>query len=114
MTQIQQANRPVSAYDIADRVSQISSFMVPNQVYRTLARLISQGRVVRIESLSGYFPAQPQGDVCLICTHCHAVSFRPAPEVVATLRRLAKAGGYAVSAVVIEAHGQCATCARTV
>ncbi len=110
LTQLQQTNRPISAYDIAARVSRTSSVMVPNQVYRTLARLMAQGRVVRIESLAAYFPAQEHGDICLICTQCHAVSFRSAPETVAMLGMLARGHGYAVRRTIIEASGKCPSC----
>lgn len=110
MAQLRQANRPVSAYDIAARVSRFGRPMVPNQVYRTLARLVDQGHVVRIESLAAYFPAQKNGDMCLICSQCGSVSFLSVGHQESMLRKLAEACGYSISRTIIEAHGRCAAC----
>ena len=51
---LREANSPLSAYDIAHRASSKGSRMLPNQVYRTLARLIEQRSAVRIETLNAY------------------------------------------------------------
>src|SRR3546814_20464842 len=67
MDAIAAADCPLSAYDIADIATRAGSPIIPNQVYRTLARLIDQGRVHRLQSPNAYTDRSGTADSCLIC-----------------------------------------------
>lgn len=105
------SNRPISAYDISDRSIVAGQSIVPNQVYRTLARLIDQGLVHRVESLSAYMLKQQSFDGCLICDQCHAVQILSDPDLFARLQDCAHRFGFAVDRTVVEMHGCCRDCA---
>lgn len=106
------ADGPISAYDIADMASRTGSSLVPNQVYRTLGRLIEQGRVRRIESLNAYLLHDGHADACMICHDCHRVRLFDVPEVRDFMSEAAGAAGFAPEQHVIEIHGHCADCSK--
>jgi Fur family zinc uptake transcriptional regulator len=105
------SNRPVSAYDLASLSVGTGRPIVPNQVYRTLDRLMEQGLVQRVESLSAYLLKQHCLDGYLICDHCHAIQFLSEPRVVAGLADCAAHLGFSVGRTVVEIFGQCRDCA---
>lgn len=101
------ANMPLGAYAIAARAGPT---LVPNQVYRTLSRLIVQGRVRRIEALSAYISCFNGTDACLICDDCHGVHMLAMPELRSQLTLLANAAGFAFEQAMVEIHGHCPEC----
>ena len=108
-----QANRPLSAYDIADGLGRRGTRMVPNQVYRTLTRLIGRHDVVRIETLNAYVLRRSRANVCLICKRCHAIVFVDLPDLGRTLDRAAGGRRFALVDALIEAQGECEDCRET-
>lgn len=84
--------------------------MVPNQVYRTLTRLIEQQAVVRIETLNAYIPRQSQANICLICDSCHMIEFVDMPGLRRTIIDAAPGCHFKVLHGVIEAQGRCRDC----
>lgn len=107
---LREANCPLSAYDISYRASLQGTRVVPNQVYRTLTRLIERQLVARIEALNAYTPHQSQGNVCLICTSCQAVQFIDMPGLRKTIVEAAPECRFEAISGLIEAQGQCVTC----
>ena len=107
---LSQSNRPIGAYDLAGRASAAGEVLVPNQVYRTLHRLIEQGLVHRIESLAAFMLRREPFDTCLICDRCHSVQILSNPDLVAQLTECARLRRFEVSKAVIETHGHCAQC----
>lgn len=107
---IMMADTPLSAYDIANVASRRGAPLVPNQVYRTLARLIEQGRVQRIESLNAYLLRSGNADACLICEDCHRVRLFDVPDLRACMGEVADAAGFALEQRVVEVHGHCPDC----
>jgi Fur family zinc uptake transcriptional regulator len=103
-------NAPLSAYDIADIAKRGGSPVVPNQVYRTLGRLIEQGRAQRIESLNAYLPRRGPADACLICDDCHRIHMFDVPDLRSCMGELAGAAGFALEQRVVEVHGHCPDC----
>lgn len=101
---------PISAYDIAELATRAGSPVVPNQVYRTLGRLIEQRRVQRIESLNAYLPRRGSADACLICDDCHRVRMFDMPDLRTCMGELAGAAGFALEQRVVEVHGHCPDC----
>lgn len=100
------ANGPMSAYDISARSAKSGQQVFPAQVYRTLARLIAQDRVSRIESLSAFTVKQEAADICLIDSSGHVVGSVPAPDLVDRLVELAEASGFRSCRTILEVHGE--------
>jgi len=107
---LREANGPLSAYDIADRVAAKGNRVVPTQVYRTLARLIQQQTVVRIETLNAYIVHQAAANICLVCRDCHMIEFVELPGIRRTIVEAAPTTHFEVLSGLIEAQGQCIDC----
>lgn len=107
------ANRPLSAYDIVQIAALCAVRIVPNQVYRTLTRLVKRGLVRRIETLSAYVSYRGQADACLICTTCHSVTFVNLPGMDHVLLDVACGQQFVFADLLIEIQGRCVQC-RTV
>lgn len=106
------SNRPLSAYDISDRIGGYGKRMVANQVYRILARLIEQRIVVRIETLNAYSLRRSEANSCLICTCCHAIVFVDLPDMEQMLGHAAQGLGFGLVDALIEAKGECDECRK--
>lgn len=106
--------RPAKAYDLIAAFGEDGVAAKPPTVYRALDFLARQGFVHRIESLNAYMAChlgeRDHAAAFLICTCCGATEeIEPfAPERV---QAQAKASGYVLSAVMIEAQGLCRHCA---
>lgn len=107
---IGQANGPISAYSISARAETLGSSLVPNQVYRTLARLSDQGRIVKIVSLAAFVPKPHEAGMWLICQSCHRVEPLACPGAVDTLRQLASRSAFAPKKIIVEIYGVCGPC----
>ena len=107
---LREANGPLSAYDIADRAKAHGARLVPNQVYRTLARLIARHSALRIETLNAYISRQSQANVCLICKDCHMVEFIDMPDLRRSIIEAAPQCHFEAIERLIEAQGQCVEC----
>lgn len=104
------ANRPPSAYDLSASAAAAGVSLVPNQVYRTLARLIETGLVVRIETLNAYVPRQHDNGANLVCLGCRSVESIPAGRLDSSLCKAASGVGFALQTGTIEARGLCRDC----
>ena len=107
---MEQSARPLSDYEIAQELTAAGECMVPNQVYRTLARLIDLGLVHRFESLSAYSVCTGDFDACVICDTCTCVTFLKAPATLAALESLARSRGFTTRQIVLEMSGRCPNC----
>lgn len=110
------AGRPLSAYELLDRVREFG-ISAPPTVYRALDRLLESGRAHRLESLNAYVACGDPGHshdqvVFAICRDCHGTSEFAAPRVFASLKRQAGAKGFVVDTVVVELKGLCRACAE--
>ncbi|MCT2399902.1 Fur family transcriptional regulator [Novosphingobium mangrovi (ex Huang et al. 2023)] len=105
-----QANRPLSAYDIADRLGGRGTHMVANQVYRTLARLIDRHRVLRIETLNAYVLRRSGANICLICKCCGAIAWVDLPCIDHVIGKAAQGRCFDLTDAPIEARGECDEC----
>jgi Fur family zinc uptake transcriptional regulator len=106
------ADGPLKAYDLIAAFGEDGEPAKPPTVYRALEFLERLGFAHRIESLNAYVPCRLEGEshaaAFLICSCCGAAEeFEPdfAPG-----RAAAKAKGYAVSSVTLEARGLCPAC----
>jgi Fur family zinc uptake transcriptional regulator len=106
------AHGPLKAYDLIATFGEAGEPAKPPTVYRALDFLERLGFAHRIESLNAYVPcrldAEGHSAAFLICDCCGAAEeFEPdfGPQLAA-----AKAAGYAVRSVTLEARGLCSAC----
>mgnify|MGYP003674850617 CR=1 FL=1 len=107
--------KPASAYDIADKVSQKRGKRVaPNSIYRILDLFVANNLAQRVESANAYIANAHPGClhdciflVCKSCGEAHIDNDRLTGEV----RRIADEDGFKAERPVIEVLGTCAKCA---
>lgn len=111
---LRQANHPLSAYEILDRLRPLRPRIAPPTVYRALARLSAKGLARRVETLNAWIPATDiRADeelILAVCDDCHQVFEFPQSETVAAVRAATTVGGFRPSSQVIEVHGRCGSC----
>ena len=107
-----ESDGPQKAYDLIAAFGAAGEPAKPPTVYRALEFLERLGFAHRIESLNAYVPCRLEGDghaaAFLICDCCGAAEefepdFSPGLEA-------ARARGYAVASVTLEARGLCPAC----
>ncbi len=115
-------HRPLSAYDIAERIDWQGRRGGPVQVYRALQFLEGLGLAHRIESLNAYVacaqtdsgPASASGGdhgaQFLVCQDCGRVAEASDRQLDKVIAALAKRAGFQVRAPVIEVRGLCPDC----
>ena len=81
-----QSNGPIGAYDLAGRASAAGEVLVPNQVYRTLHRLIEQGLVHRNEVYAGAQHGYSMADTSVYDPEATARHFDVLRDLYADLR----------------------------
>ncbi|MEW5965202.1 MAG: Fur family transcriptional regulator [Pseudomonadota bacterium] len=110
---LQRAGRPVSAYEIIDRLRD-RAVLAPQTVYRALDRLIAQGQAHRLESLNAFVACCQIGHhgaaVFAICEGCGAVTEFDEPKAIERLAGWADRNDFAVRQMTLELRGRCAAC----
>ena len=104
---------PMSAYDILDRVRE-AGIRAPLQIYRALDRLISIGRVHKIESLNAFVacahPHRNHSTAFAICDGCKAVLELSPPSTHKAVNDWARKQEFSVANSCLEIHGRCSAC----
>ena len=109
---LEESNHPLTAYQIAGRSDERGAPMTATQVYRVLDRLISDGKVQRIELLAAYLPVQSEPQGFIVCRCCQAVQTVSVTGLRSAAYRVCRAAGFAASRSIFEVSGVCADCAR--
>lgn len=127
MGALQDASRPMSAYDLLDKLRP-TGVAAPLTVYRALDKLIASGKVHRIELLNAFVACRngehhhvgPEDDEAFhaphrttgfaICDRCGTVEEFVEDDLFARLDRAMLKRGFASHASAIEVHGLCASC----
>jgi Fur family zinc uptake transcriptional regulator len=110
------AARPLSAYDILDRVRE-SGVKAPTQVYRSLEKLARHGLVHRIEALNAFVACDHAHEhhraspAFVICRDCGKVREVEDERLQAIAHSLGD-NGFAVDAVSLEIYGRCGHCLK--
>ncbi|RMG32903.1 MAG: transcriptional repressor [Gammaproteobacteria bacterium] len=108
------ADRPLSAYEILERMPATRRRPAPPTVYRALEFLLEQGLVHRIESLHAFVgclhPEHPHNGQFLICTDCGKVDELCEAQIDQSLRKAVDASGFRTRRPVVELLGLCAKC----
>jgi Fur family zinc uptake transcriptional regulator len=115
-TLILEAEGPVGAYSLLDRLKETRRTAAPPTVYRALDFLLEHGLVHRVERLNAFIPCDDAGrhdhDVqFLICSTCGAVDEVEDRRVVKALHQAANAQGFKPGHATVEVEGTCAACA---
>lgn len=110
------ADRPVSAYDIADAVSQTRGKRVaPNSVYRILDLFVTTNLATRVESANAFIanahPGCHHDCIFLVCQVCRQARHVDDDMLSTYLRERAAKEGFTTQRPVIELLGVCANCA---
>lgn len=112
---LSKADQPMSAYTLLDELRG-DGLKAPLQVYRALDKLVAQGRVHRLESISAFVACQHPdcqshaATVFMICEKCGKVSEQADAGVATALALVAHAEGFAVEKSSIELRGACGKC----
>ncbi len=115
------AQSPVGAYDLLDRLRARRGGGAPPTVYRALEFLQEQGFVHRLERLSAFVGcidvdgtahahAQHEAAQFLICRRCGRVTEIEDHQLASALSAAAQRVGFTVAGATIEAEGECAAC----
>ena len=108
--------RPASAYDIAEKVSQDQGRRVAaNSVYRILDLFVGSNLARRVESANAYVandhPDCLHDCIFLICDTCGQAKHLDDDSLSGGVREAAKRAGFSPARPVIEVHGRCEECA---
>lgn len=110
------ADRPLSAYDLLERLSE-RGIASPVTIYRALERLVAAGSAHRLETLSAYIAAgdaaghagrEPAGFA--ICDDCGSVEPLVVPDLATRLAADAAARRFTPQRMTVEVHGRCGDC----
>ncbi len=107
--------KPASAYDIADLVSQKRGKRVaPNSVYRILDLFVTTNLARRVESANAYLANSHPGClhdcIFLICDSCGTATHIDDDILTMNVRAAAEHAGFVEVRPVIEVRGKCADC----
>lgn len=104
------ANRPLGAYEVAQRSRQSGNPLAPNQVYRIVERLMARGTVQKIALLSAYVLTASERRGFMVCRSCQAVESFPMDEIAEAVAPLCEKHGFEPAASIVEISGQCREC----
>lgn len=107
--------KPSSAYDIADKVSQRRGKRVaPNSVYRILDLFVTNNLALRVESANAYIanahPGCLHDCIFLVCRNCGEATHIDDDTLTGKVRGVAAHEGFIAERPVIEVLGTCAKC----
>jgi len=108
-------DRPASAYDIAEKVSQMQGRRVAaNSVYRILDLFVGANLARRVESANAYVandhPDCLHDCIFLICDRCGQTTHLDDDSLSGGVRAAAKQAGFSPVRPVIEVRGTCQDC----
>jgi Fur family transcriptional regulator, zinc uptake regulator len=115
LDKLSKTDQPMSAYTLLDKLRG-DGLKAPLQIYRALDKLVAQGRVHRLESISAFVACQHPdcashaATVFMICEKCGKVSERADSGVAVALSAVARTESFAVSRTSIELRGACNKC----
>lgn len=108
------SDKPLTAYELLDRMRGVVKNPAPPTVYRALDFLLEQGLVHKLESLHAYIgcshPDHPHASQFLICDACGEVAEVEDPSVAKSLKGAGKAIGFRTKRPIVELLGTCAEC----
>lgn len=112
---LEKSKVPLTAYHILDGVRR-EGIKAPLQVYRALDKLVEQGLVHRVESISAFVACRSHDrkvhgeTVFMICESCGDVRECSDEKTASVLRKLARTEDFALARSSIELKGKCGKC----
>jgi Fur family zinc uptake transcriptional regulator len=110
------SEKPLSAYEILDRMRATTANPAPPTVYRALDFLLEQGLAHKLESLHAFVgcshPDHPHSSQFLICSDCGEVNELEDDAIEQGLRKAEQATGFTTIRPIVELLGTCAQCAE--
>jgi Fur family zinc uptake transcriptional regulator len=110
-------HQALGAYEILDVLAQDGLGSQPPVVYRALDFLVQNGLAHRIEQINAYaacsHPGEDHVPAFLVCRVCKAVAEAETGLVQGRLGDAARATGFQIEKVVVEAEGLCPDCHGT-
>ena len=108
-------DRPMTAYQILERLQVSEPDIAPPTVYRTLSALTDQGRAHRLESMKAFVPCRcnhvKSVPVLAICEDCGSVDEHDGSGLLPKLTALTDQNAFRAERHIVEIHGLCGTCA---
>ncbi len=113
---LSRAGGPVSAYEVADRVSASTKRRIAaNSVYRILDLFVLHNLAKRVESRNAYVanthPSCAHDCIFLVCEACGKIDHLDDDRLASAMRARALASGFQPSRPVLELLGRCHSCA---
>lgn len=112
---LNECDRPMTAYQILERLQIIEPDLAPPTVYRTLSALTDQGRAHRLESIKAFVPCRCNHveslPVLAICEDCGTVEEHDGSDLLPKLTILTDQNAFRAKQHIVEIHGLCGTCA---
>ena len=114
---LETSGQPLSAYSILNQLRE-HGLKAPLQVYRALDKLLTAGRIHRLESLNAFVVCchsrhgqiHPRITAFEICEACGKVNEFHDTKIEDALTRNARHSGFKIRTSTIEVHGLCAEC----
>lgn len=111
---LKKAKKPLTAYEILDKVAEKKATPKPPTIYRAIEFLIEQHLVHRIESLNAYILCQSnhkhEGSQFMICTSCGKVDESHLCHMPQEIVKKSEKIGFAPSRWNFEIYGECQSC----
>ncbi|WP_462322619.1 Fur family transcriptional regulator [Halochromatium sp.] len=108
------SGKPLTAYELLDRMRGVLKNPTPPTVYRALDFLLGQGLVQKLESLHAYIgcthPDHPHAGQFLICDACGEVTEVEDAGLAESLRAAGQARGFRAKRPIVEVLGTCVRC----
>ena len=129
-----EAEQPVGAYALLDKLKTLRSGAAPPTVYRALDFLLEQGLIHKVERLNAFLGCVEAGQgehhehgaggeghhhshdhphQFLICRTCGATAEISDPAITAALASASAEAGFTLHRATVEAEGVCADCAAS-
>jgi Fur family zinc uptake transcriptional regulator len=107
--------RPTSAYDIADNLSQSRGKRVaPNSVYRILDLFVDKNLALRVESANAFLanthPGCQHDCIFLVCDECGEATHIDDDQASVRVRNLAAEHDFKARRPIVEIRGLCRLC----
>ncbi len=112
---ILEAQEPIGAYALLDRLKESSGQGKPPTIYRALDFLLAQGLIHRVERLNAFVGCHEEADhphpvQFLICGGCGSVTEFEDGEVARAVAAAAARHDFNVSRTIVEVEGECGAC----
>ena len=107
-------HRIFSAYDIAEKISEMGRRVQPIQIYRSLEKLMALGLVHRLSTRNGFIACYEDGECAtgqfLICTECESVKEIDSELIDTEIQDSAQENSFSIANKSIEVLGLCSNC----